>query len=94
MEGLALVHPYFWGKERMGVTKKGASLFKAEDFDTLWPFVCPGTVGLDDPRLNLLAEGAPSLAKLGSRRVMVSVAEKDLLRERGRAYYQRLREDG
>ncbi|KAH0460222.1 hypothetical protein IEQ34_010885 [Dendrobium chrysotoxum] len=96
VEGLALMHPYFWGKERMGMrnSKAGPSMFKTEDFDALWPFVCPDTFGLDDPRVNPLAEGAPSLAALGSRRVLVSVAERDLLRERGRSYYERLRASG
>ncbi|PKU69125.1 probable carboxylesterase 2 [Dendrobium catenatum] len=92
VEGLALMHPFFWGKERN--SKAGSSMFKTEDFDALWPFVCPDTVGLDDPRVNPLAEGTPSLAALGSRRVLVSVAERDLLRERGRSYYERLRASG
>ncbi|XP_020583303.1 probable carboxylesterase 2 [Phalaenopsis equestris] len=94
VEGLALVHPYFWGKGSVGTEKQGRSMLKAEDFDALWPFVCPGTVGLDDPRVNPMADGAPSLAALGSRRVMVCVSEKDLLRERGMAYYERLRASG
>ncbi|CAL9172191.1 unnamed protein product [Musa hybrid cultivar] len=44
--------------------------------------------------LNPLADVAPSLAGLGCRRVMVAVAEKDTLRDRGRAYFEALRKCG
>ncbi|RRT78123.1 hypothetical protein B296_00003927 [Ensete ventricosum] len=57
----------------------------------IWAFVRPGTVGLDDPWINPLAEGAPSLARLPCRRVLVTVAEKDVLRGRGQAYYAALK---
>ncbi|PKA59510.1 putative carboxylesterase 2 [Apostasia shenzhenica] len=100
VEGMAMVHPFFWGKERMvsegwsTAKDNKKTMFNARDFDSLWPFVCPGTNGLDDPRVNPMAVGAPGLAALGCRRVLVSTAERDLLRERGRAYYERLRASG
>ncbi|XP_020591266.1 probable carboxylesterase 2 [Phalaenopsis equestris] len=91
------MHPFFWGKDRIGnegiESGKGEPL-KAKDSDALWLIVCPETTGLDDPRINPAAEGAPSLATLGCRRVLVGVAELDLLRERGRLYYQKLKESG
>ncbi|RWW49222.1 hypothetical protein BHE74_00044647 [Ensete ventricosum] len=59
--------------------------------ERIWAFVRPGTVGLDDPWINPLAEGAPSLARLPCRRVLVTVAEKDVLRGRGQAYYAALK---
>ncbi|PKU87502.1 putative carboxylesterase 2 [Dendrobium catenatum] len=95
VEGLVMVHPLFWGKDRIGdegvETRKGGIL-TLEHIDALWPFVCPETTGFDDPRINPVAEGAPSLATLGCRRVLVCVAELDLLRERGRLYYEKLKE--
>ncbi|KAE9600047.1 putative carboxylesterase [Lupinus albus] len=48
----------------------------------------------DDPRVNPVAEGAPSLAWLGCRRVLVCVAEKDVLRDRGWLYYNALGRSG
>ncbi|KAG0485263.1 hypothetical protein HPP92_009342 [Vanilla planifolia] len=71
VEGIALVHPFFWGNR---AERRTTSAFRVEGFDALWPFVCPGSDGLDDPR-----------------RPLVSVAERDLLRERGVAYLNTLR---
>ncbi|XP_020583302.1 probable carboxylesterase 2 [Phalaenopsis equestris] len=86
VEGLVLMHPYFWGKERIGSERKEreGTMLKGKDADALWPFVCPATSGLDDPRVNPTEE---SLAALGCRRVHVSVAGRDLLRESGRLYF-------
>ncbi|XP_020591318.1 probable carboxylesterase 2 [Phalaenopsis equestris] len=97
VEGLVMVFPLFWGKDRIGDegAESGKERFlKAENIDQLWPFACPETTGLDDPRINPVAEGAPSLATLGCRRVFVGVAERDLLRDRGRLYYEKLKESG
>ncbi|PKU69119.1 probable carboxylesterase 2 [Dendrobium catenatum] len=96
VEGLVLMHPYFWGKERIGSEReeKEGVMLKSKDADALWPFVCPGTSGLDDPRVNPTADGGRSLAALGCRRVMVSVAGRDLLRERGRLYFEKLKKSG
>ncbi|KAG0485306.1 hypothetical protein HPP92_009182 [Vanilla planifolia] len=91
VEGIALVHPFFWGKR---AERRTTSAFRAEVFDVLWPFVCPESDGLDDPRVNPLADGAPSLAGLGCRRLLVSVAERDLFREKGVAYLNTLRGTG
>lgn len=90
--GVCLVHPYFWGSvpagsETMDLDKKGV-------VDRLWPFVCPESPDNDDPRVNPVGEGAPSLAWLGCRRVLVCVAEKDVLRERGWIYYNALSRSG
>ncbi|XP_010916828.1 probable carboxylesterase 2 [Elaeis guineensis] len=93
IEGVVLVHPFFWGSERMGCEKDrdDKPLLDPVTTDLVWPFVCPGAVGSDDPRLNPMAKGGPSLAGLGCGRVLVVVAEKDLLRDRGRAYYEALK---
>ncbi|RWW07274.1 hypothetical protein GW17_00029356 [Ensete ventricosum] len=65
-----------------------------ESLETLWRTVCPSSSGLDDPMINPAAEAAPSLAGLGCGRALVCVGGADALRDRGRAYYRRLRESG
>ncbi|KAK4587210.1 hypothetical protein RGQ29_024078 [Quercus rubra] len=47
--------------------------------------------GIDNPMINPMSPGALSLAGLGCSRVLVAVAEKDELRDRGVSYYEELR---
>lgn len=92
IEGLILFHPYFWGKEPLG-SEPPIPEFR-RDQELFWRLVCPGTAkGLDDPLINPLAEGAPGLEGLAGERALVCLAE-DELRERGKAYYERLKESG
>ncbi|CAN0922257.1 Probable carboxylesterase 2 [Linum grandiflorum] len=72
--GAALVHPYFWGSELIG---SEAIYYPPEAKE-----------GNDDPRVNPVAEDGPGLVGLGCRRVLVCVAEKDVLRDRGWMYYE------
>lgn len=90
--GLLLIHPFFWGSEPIGSEAKAPA--EREKTDQLWQLVCPGTNGVDDPLINPAAEGAASLAALPARRVMVAVAEKDMLKDRGRAYHELLSRSG
>lgn len=61
--------------------------------ERLWTFLCPETSGLDDPRFYPAAD--PNLlAKTGCGKVLVCIASKDLLRERGWSYYQTLKKSG
>ncbi|CAL9189005.1 unnamed protein product [Musa hybrid cultivar] len=92
IKGLLLIHPYFWGAEPLGSESRDPETRAGPE--KIWTLVCPGTVGPDDPRLNPLAEGATSMAGLPCRRVLVMVAEEDILRERGRAYYEALERSG
>ncbi|KAG0453277.1 hypothetical protein HPP92_025670 [Vanilla planifolia] len=93
VEGMALVHPFFWGRERIGresEERKGV-LFQARDACELWRLACPKAVdGLDSPWLNPFVEGGSGLAGLGCRRLIVCVAGMDILWDRGRAYYEKL----
>ncbi|KAK1320840.1 putative carboxylesterase 2 [Acorus calamus] len=90
--GLALVHPYFWGSD--------STEFELADprmktmMDRIWAFVNPNSAGSDDPLINPIGPGAPSLAGLGCERVLVCVAGKDTLRDRGRMYYEALAKSG
>ncbi|KAK7400818.1 hypothetical protein VNO78_12125 [Psophocarpus tetragonolobus] len=85
VEGIALVHPYFWGVERVGSESQSPEHHAA--VDNLWRFACPTSTGSDDPFLN--PEKDPNMGKLACNRVLVFVAEKDLMRDRG-WYYQEL----
>lgn len=58
--------------------------------DNWWMFVCPSDKGCDDTLINPFTDGAPSVAGLACDKVLVIVAEKDILRDRGRLYYERL----
>ncbi|KAK9268663.1 hypothetical protein L1049_000420 [Liquidambar formosana] len=90
--GAAMVHPYFWGSDPIG--SEALDPERKASADRLWPFVCPSNPDNDDPRANPVAEGAPSLVGLGCGRVLVCVAEKDILRDRGLLYYEALGRSG
>lgn len=96
IEGLVLIHPYFWGSERMVCEKDRVDepFLRAEMIDRLWPFAWGSAVESDDPQVNPMAEGAPSLEGLGCGRVLVAVAERDVLKDRGRAYCKALKGNG
>ncbi|XP_020214620.1 probable carboxylesterase 12 [Cajanus cajan] len=87
VEGIALVHPYFWGTELLECEAKRAE--HAAKVHDLWRFSCPTTTGSDDPIIN--PDKDPNLGKLGCGRVLVCVAEKDLLKDRGWYYKELLR---
>ncbi|KAF1861486.1 hypothetical protein Lal_00025828 [Lupinus albus] len=84
LEGIVLVHPYFWGVDRIG---SESSHEFAPKVDQLWRFASPTTSGSDDPYIN--PDKDPNLVKLGSKRLLVCVAEKDILKDRG-FYYKEL----
>ncbi|KAL0392038.1 UNVERIFIED_CONTAM: putative carboxylesterase 2 [Sesamum radiatum] len=86
--GMLMIHPYFWGEQPIGVEAENP-VFKAV-VDKWWQFVCPSGLGCDDPLINPFVSGAPSLAGVACRRILVCVAGNDVLRERGRLYYQSL----
>lgn len=90
--GVALVHPYFWGAKPIG--SEAADPERKASVDRLWAFICPSNSDNDDPRVNPLAEGAPSLAGLGCGRVLVCVAEKDPLKDRGWKYFEAVGRSG
>ncbi|CAI0558402.1 unnamed protein product [Linum tenue] len=76
IRGVAMIHPYFWGKDPIGA----------------WLFVCPSEKGCDDPLINPFVEegNGSGLQKLGCERVIVVVAGDDILKDRGRLYYEKL----
>lgn len=92
IQGMILIHPHFGGSEPFPSELVDKAL--KDKMDGMWVVACPGTVGMDDPLVNPLAEAAPSLKGLGCEKVLVCVAEKDALRERGRAYYEGVKSSG
>lgn len=86
--GIVMIMPYFWGKQPTGV--EVTDQFRKQMVDNWWLFVCPSDKGCDDPLINPLAEGAPSVAGLACDKLLVIVAEKDILNDRGRLYYENL----
>ncbi|KAI3446015.1 hypothetical protein Pfo_002680 [Paulownia fortunei] len=79
-----------------GLSFKFAGLILVHPFfgigksDKLWNFICPDTTGSNDFRLNPTAN-MDILSRLRCDRVLVCVAEKDFLRDRGRNYYEGLK---
>ncbi|KAM0847225.1 hypothetical protein ACQ4PT_055148 [Festuca glaucescens] len=93
LRGLVLIHPYFLGSD--GVASDGLDRTARERLGRLWRVASPDTTaGEDDPLINPLAAGAPGLEALACGRVLVCVAEDDVLRDRGKAYYDRLLRTG
>ncbi|KAJ6810318.1 tuliposide A-converting enzyme 1, chloroplastic-like [Iris pallida] len=93
LEGVALLHPYFWGADRMGSELATGALLKPDEVDALWSFVCGGGAHRnDDPRVNPLVVGDEWTGRMKCRRMLVTGAGKDILRDRARAYCDRLRE--
>ncbi|KAK4390583.1 putative carboxylesterase 13 [Sesamum angolense] len=90
--GIVLVDPYFWGSDPVN-SELLNPVMKALG-DRLWPVVCPSCPDYDDPKINPVAGGGPSLTGLGCRRVLVTVSEKDFLRDRGRLYFEALSRSG
>ncbi|KAF4382484.1 hypothetical protein G4B88_011436 [Cannabis sativa] len=85
--GIALIHPYFWGAEPIGNEVKFPE--KGKWAEGIWRFVSPTTTGVDDPYINPGKDS--NLGKLGCERVLICVAENDLLRDRG-LYYKEILE--
>ncbi|KAF6144783.1 hypothetical protein GIB67_016857 [Kingdonia uniflora] len=62
--GVAVIQPYFWGKERIG--SEGA--FDANKLivpNKMWTFAYSSTIGHEDSLVNPFAVEAPSLSDLG-----------------------------
>jgi acetyl esterase/lipase len=93
ISGAVVVHPYFLGSGSVASEETDPAM--ARSVVDMWRVVCPGTAGVaDDSWINPLAPGAPGLRGLACRRVLVCLAEKDVVRDRGRAYAEGLRASG
>ncbi|GMY28621.1 probable carboxylesterase 2 [Fagus crenata] len=86
--GIGLINPYFWGEKPIGL--EVTDPVRKSMVDKWWDYVCPSDKGGDDLLINPFVDGAPSLANLACQKVFVIVAEKDILRDRGKFYYEKL----
>ncbi|XP_047339704.1 probable carboxylesterase 2 [Impatiens glandulifera] len=85
--GNILVHPFFGGEEPIGSETENPH---SETLENLWRIACPTTVtSLDDPMINPSMD--PNIGKMGCERVLVCVAEKDWLKDRGWYFYEELK---
>ncbi|CAL5377327.1 unnamed protein product [Camellia sinensis] len=90
LAGMVLIHPYFGGKDLIGGEE--ANLAGKSVADKFWVFVNPTTSGSDDPLFNPAKD--PKLSSLGCKKVLVCVAEKDLMRDRNWYYKEALEKSG
>ncbi|GFY95940.1 alpha/beta-Hydrolases superfamily protein [Actinidia rufa] len=88
LRGIIMIQPYFWGEIPIG--SEAQDPVRKAMVDGWWRFVCLSDRGNDDPLINPVADGAPSLSGLACDRVIICVAGKDILRDRGRLYYESL----
>ncbi|KAJ6345875.1 hypothetical protein OIU78_008523 [Salix suchowensis] len=79
--GMVLAHPFFGGKD-------------PEFSSPVLEFMFPGVNIYEDPRINPAGAGGVELASLQCSRVLIFVAGKDGLRERGYNYYKALKQSG
>lgn len=95
IKGVLIVHPYFSGVADIGKEATTGKEEKAKA-DAFWKFLYPDSpLGLDDPLSNPFSEAAGgSAARIAGERVLVCVAEKDGLRDRGVWYYESLKASG
>nr|A0A0H5BMX5.1 RecName: Full=Tuliposide B-converting enzyme 1, amyloplastic; Short=TgTCEB1; Flags: Precursor [Tulipa gesneriana]BAR97239.1 tuliposide B-converting enzyme [Tulipa gesneriana]BAR97240.1 tuliposide B-converting enzyme [Tulipa gesneriana] len=91
IEGIALVHPYFFGKVALETELQDPTNLLLHR--KLWSFITPESEGLDDPRVNPLGPTAPSLEKIKCKRAVVFVAGEDFHSERGRKYSEKLKSE-
>ncbi|KAL2226682.1 2-hydroxyisoflavanone dehydratase-like [Sesamum indicum] len=91
--GAVLSYPHFWGSNPIGDEP-------TEDMEQhiayrLSLFVYPSAPGgIDNPSINPLADGAPSLSRLGCSKIIVKLAEKDDFTSRGLAYAEEVKSSG
>ncbi|XP_004496762.1 2-hydroxyisoflavanone dehydratase-like [Cicer arietinum] len=93
IRGALLAFPLFWSSKP--VLSESVEEHEQSSPMKVWNFVYPDAVnGIDNFLINPLAPGAPSLEKIGCPKMLIFVAGKDDLRERGIWYYNAVKESG
>ncbi|KAK6917081.1 Alpha/beta hydrolase fold-3 [Dillenia turbinata] len=91
LSGVVLAQPFFWGKDPIGCEREDPHT--KEYVDGLWNFSYPGLAdGCDDPAVN--PEKDPNLGSFGCKNVLVCVAGKDIIRDRGWWFSEILKKSG
>lgn len=91
--GAIYSHPFFCSSQPIGseTVTDGVTSF----LTSIWNFVYPSAPGgIDSFLVNPLAPGAPSLRGLGCSKLLMCVAGKDTLRDRGIWYYEGVKKSG
>ncbi|CAN4122718.1 unnamed protein product [Withania somnifera] len=88
LSGMIMISPYFWGEEPIGIEIQDP--VRKSMVDKWWEFVCPSNKRNNDPLINPFVDEAPNLEELACNRILVYVAELDILRDRGILYYESL----
>ncbi|KAL7617981.1 hypothetical protein Lser_V15G03566 [Lactuca serriola] len=83
VSGVIMVHPYFGGEDPIGAESTKFKRAK-ESMDKLWLLANPSGNGSDDPLFNPSMD--PYISAFGSSKILVCVAENDIVRERGLNY--------
>ncbi|KAK0607929.1 hypothetical protein LWI29_022844 [Acer saccharum] len=94
--GAFLTHPYFWGSDPVGSEIKAIDEREKLAPFRVWKYLYPSASdGIDNVMVNPFGPEKPSLGKqIGCSRLLVSVAELDLLRDRGILYVNAVKESG
>lgn len=91
--GALLCCPFFWGSKPIGsepVEEHEKSLAMK-----VWSFVYPDAPGgIDNPKVNPFAPGAPSLATLGCSKILITITGKDEFKDRDTLYYETIKKSG
>lgn len=90
ISGIILFYPFFWGEEALDGESSYQSVRRS--MENLRLFTSPDTTGFDEPMMNPAFD--TNLAKQGTKRVLVFVAENDFLRARGLYYAELLKKSG
>ncbi|RDX84284.1 2-hydroxyisoflavanone dehydratase, partial [Mucuna pruriens] len=91
--GVILAFPLFWSSKP--VLSEPVEGHEESSAMQVWKFVYPDAAGgIDNPLINPLAPGAPSLGTIGCPKMLIFVAGKDDLRDRGIWYYDAVKESG
>ncbi|KAL3505889.1 hypothetical protein ACH5RR_031271 [Cinchona calisaya] len=90
--GVLLSHPYFLGSKPIGLEPGFDNDYDKNLLYKTWDFVYPNAPGgFDSPLINPFSNDAPSLSGLQCSRLLICVAEKDELRERGVRYFNAIK---
>ncbi|KAI3446014.1 hypothetical protein Pfo_002679 [Paulownia fortunei] len=92
LSGIFLNCPFFGGEDPIESEAKDQFIIWKSFTDKLWFYVCPSMSGCDEPWINPAKD--QKLSSLGCRRVLVYVAEKDFLKDRGWYYKETLSKSG
>ncbi|CAI9769925.1 unnamed protein product [Fraxinus pennsylvanica] len=90
LSGVFLNYPYFLGKIPIG--NEAEDDIKRTLYQKPWLDMYPNSEGLDDPMVNPAMD--PRLSSLGYRRMLIFVAGKDFLKDRGVYYLESLLKSG